>query len=64
MELAGPRIVEGLTELYGYIEPEIESNATVIATEDQTNVSQSPDFSILFAISIVLLMVYLQKRRI
>ncbi|MFV9629644.1 MAG: ABC transporter substrate-binding protein [Methanosarcinales archaeon] len=63
MELAGPRIVEGLTELYGYIEPEIESNATVIATEDQTNVSQSPDFSILFAISIVLLMAYLQKRR-
>ncbi len=64
MELAGPRIVEGLTELYGYIEPEIESNTTVAATEDQTNVSQSPDFSILFAISIVLLMAYLQKRRI
>ncbi|MCK5217574.1 MAG: cobalamin-binding protein [Methanosarcinales archaeon] len=64
MELAGPRIVEGLTELYGYIEPEIESNTTVAATEDQTNVSQSPDFSILFAISIVLLMAYLQKRSI
>jgi iron complex transport system substrate-binding protein len=63
MELAGPRIVEGLTELYGYIEPEIESNATVIETEDQTNVSHSPDFGILFAISIVLLMAYLQKRR-
>jgi iron complex transport system substrate-binding protein len=63
MELAGPRIVEGLTELYGYIEPEIESNATVIETEDQTNVSHSPDFSSLFAISIVLLMAYLQKRR-
>lgn len=63
MELAGPRIVEGLTELYGYIEPEIESNATNVATEDQTNATQSPDFGILFAISIVLLMAYLQKRR-
>jgi len=63
MELAGPRIVEGLTELYDYIEPEIESNATAVATEDQNNASRSPDFSIIFAISIVLLMAYLQKRR-
>ncbi len=63
MELAGPRIVEGLSELYSYIEPEIERNATNVATEDQTNASRSPDFGTIFAISIVLLMAYLQKRK-
>jgi len=57
IELAGPRIVEGLFQLHGYMAPEIESNATPIPT----NASQSPGPGIIFVISIIL-MAYLIKR--
>ncbi|NOQ48606.1 ABC transporter substrate-binding protein [Methanococcoides sp.] len=60
IEIPGPRIVEGLNELYGYIEPEIKVGEE--QTEDEAPVNSTPGFSVMVA-SCMLVAGYLRAKR-
>jgi iron complex transport system substrate-binding protein len=76
IELAGPRIVQGLTELHGLIAPdiqpgEIESPTQVIETpsgvsadysNDTSDISSTPGFGMILALGMIL-MVYSKRER-
>ncbi len=55
VERSGPRITDGLTELYSYIEPQI-LNQTEVKTEtgSENNSNQTPGFGSLFALCMIL----------
>ncbi len=75
IELAGPRITQGLEELHSYIAPEItQGNLSTIAVdekpdetsavadaEDQENTSQLPGFGMLLAASMMLAVYSMRK---
>ncbi|NOR46551.1 MAG: hypothetical protein GQ533_00675 [Methanosarcinaceae archaeon] len=77
IELAGPRITQGLEELHSYIAPEItQGNLSTIAVdekpdetsavadadaEDQENTSQLPGFGMLLAASMMLVVYSMRK---
>ncbi len=60
IELAGPRIVQGLAELHGYIAPEIQPEEIVLPTSD---ISSTPGFSMILALGMIL-MVYSKRKRL
>ena len=59
IELAGPRIVQGLAELHGFIAPEIQPEDIVSPTPDT---SSTPGFGMLLALGIIL-MIYSKRER-
>ncbi|MCD4815302.1 MAG: hypothetical protein K8R06_02740, partial [Methanosarcinales archaeon] len=60
IELAGPRIVQGLAELHGFIAPEIQSGEIVSPTSDT---SSTPGFGMILALGMIL-MVYSKRKRL
>ncbi len=58
IELAGPRIVQGLAELHGYIAPDIQPEEIESPTPDT---SSTPGFGMILALGMIL-MVYSRKR--
>jgi iron complex transport system substrate-binding protein len=72
IELAGPRITQGLEELHSYIAPEIKQHSElstitmdekpdVTGAEDQENTSQLPGFGMLLAASMMLVVYSMRK---
>jgi iron complex transport system substrate-binding protein len=77
IELAGPRIVQGLAELHGFIEPDIQSGEFVSPTQaaetptgvspdnsnDTSDTSSTPGFGMILALGVILL-VYSKRKRL
>lgn len=61
IELAGPRITQGLEELHSYIAPEIKPDGTGAGADDQENTSQLPGFGMLLAASMMLAVYSMRK---
>ena len=59
VELAGPRIVQGLAELHGFIAPEIQPEDIISPT---TDTSSTPGFGMILALGMIL-MVYSKRER-
>ena len=57
IELAGPRIVRGLAELHGYIEPNMQPDSN-----DTSDTSSTPGFGMILALGMIL-MVYSKRER-
>ena len=76
IELAGPRIVQGLAELHGFIAPDIQPGENVSPTQvietpsgvsadnsnDTSDTSSTPGFGMILALGMIL-MVYLKRER-
>jgi len=77
IELAGPRIVQGLAELHGFIEPDIQSGEILSPTQaaetptgvspdnsnDTSDTSSTPGFGMILALGVIL-MVYSKRKRL